>query len=94
MLAALSAATLHACATSPTKDGPTIAPDPLIETRTVVRTVCPPEITAALPARPVPSADAVVEGNDAGMGWLSALLIHLGLVEARITDAKGQCPHG
>ncbi len=91
MLAALSAATLHACATSLT-EAPAIAPDPLIETRTVVRTVCPPEVTAALPARPQPAPDAIVQGNDAGMGWLSAMLVHLGLVEGRITDAKDQCP--
>jgi hypothetical protein len=90
MLAALSAATLHACATSQTK-APVIEPDPLIETRTIVRTVCPPEVTAALPARPVPPADAVIQGNDTGMGWLSALLIHLGFVESRINDAKELC---
>lgn len=82
---------LHACATSQT-DRPALAPDPLIETRTVVETVCPPEVTAALPARPPVPADAVIEGNDAGLGWLSALLIHLGLVEGRIHDAKDQCP--
>lgn len=91
MLAALSAATLHACATSPTKGAPTIAPDPLIETRTIVRTVCPPEVTAALPPKPQPDVDAVIQGNDAGMGWLSALLIHFGLVESRINDAKELC---
>lgn len=67
-------------------------PDPLIETRTIVRIVCPPEVTTALPARPQPPADAVVEGNDAGLGWLSALLVHLGLVEGRIADAKEACP--
>lgn len=82
---------LHACATSPTNP-PSIAPDPLIETRTVVKTVCPPEVTAALPARPVPPEGALLEGNDAGLGWLSELLVHLGLVEGRLTDAKDQCP--
>lgn len=92
MLAALSAATLHACATWPT-ERPAVAPDPLIETRTIVRTICPPEITAALPARPVPSDGAVIDGNDDGLAWLSQLLVHLGLVEARFTDAKGQCPN-
>ncbi|WP_110297002.1 hypothetical protein [Blastomonas natatoria] len=82
---------LHACATSPT-DRPSIEPDPLIETRTIVRTVCPPEITAALPMKPQPSADAVINGNEPGMAWLSDTLIYLGLVEGRIHDAKDQCP--
>lgn len=92
-LAALSAATLHACATLPT-ERPAIEPDPLIETRTIVRTVCPPEVTAALPSRPQPSLDSIVDGNKSGMDWLSAILVHLGLVEARIADAREQCPHG
>lgn len=93
MLAALSTATLHACATLRT-ERPTAEPDPLIETRTVTKTICPPEVTAALPTRPAVPADAVIQGNDAGMGWLSAILVHLGLVEARLADAREQCPHG
>jgi hypothetical protein len=82
---------LHACATS-SNDRPSIEADPLIETRTVVRTVCPAEITAALPPRPQPAGDAVITGNETGMAWLSDTLIHLGLVEGRIRDAKEQCP--
>lgn len=84
---------LHACATSRT-ERPTAEPDPLIETRTVAKTICPPEVTAALPARPAVPPDAELQGNDAGMGWLSAMLVHLGLVEARLAGAREQCPHG
>lgn len=82
---------LHACATSPT-ERPAAAPDPLIETRTVVKTVCPPEVTAALPARPSVPGEAVIQGNEPGLAWLSALIIHLGLVEGRIHDAREVCP--
>lgn len=84
---------LHACATSRT-ERPTAEPDPLIDTRTVIKTICPPEVTAALPARPVVPAQAELQGNKDGMAWLSALLVHLGLVEARLADAREQCPHG
>jgi hypothetical protein len=41
---------LTACASSPSKPPPTRTPDPVIETRTEVRTVCPPEVTAPLAA--------------------------------------------
>ncbi|PXW79009.1 hypothetical protein C7451_10171 [Blastomonas natatoria] len=42
--------------------------------------------------KPQPSADAVINGNEPGMAWLSDTLIYLGLVEGRIHDAKDQCP--
>ena len=93
MLAVLSAAMLHACATSPT-DRPSTEPDPVIETRIVIKTVCPAEVVAPRPPRPGHGDDAVIQGNDEGMGWLGRLLTYMGLIEARLDDARGQCPHG
>ena len=82
---------LTACASSQTEPA-TIAPDPVIEQRLEVRTVCPPEVTAALPGRPAAPEDAQLNGNESGLDWLSAILAYLGIIEARIADAKEACP--
>lgn len=82
---------LAACANSPSKPPPQRTPDPIIETRTEVRTVCPPEVTAPLGTRPEPAAGAELTGNDLGMAWLGAILSRLGLVEGRVHDAAEAC---
>lgn len=81
---------LTACATSPAEP-PAIAPDPVIETRIVTRTVCPAEISAAVPARPQPGDDAIIRGNAAGMDWLNRLIAFAGLMETRLSDAAREC---
>jgi hypothetical protein len=82
---------LTACASS-VNERPQPVADPVIETRTEVVRVCPPELTAARPARPVPAADAVIEGNPTGLAWLNAVLAWAGLIEDRLSDAAAQCP--
>lgn len=81
---------LSACAASVSKRAAT-TPDPVIVTRTETRTICPPELRLPLGARPVPDADARIDGNPAGMVWLQAILSRLGLVEDRLTDAAKEC---
>ena len=83
---------LPACSSSGADATIKSAPDPVIETRTVTRTVCPAEL--ALPAgdRPQPSLDARLTGNAAGMAWLQAILARLGLLEDRLRDAAEACP--
>lgn len=90
MLLAACAAMLSACAAS-TTERVRAAPDPVIQTRTEVVRVCPAELTAALPPRPLPADDAVLTGNAGGMDYLAALLAHLGLVEDRLKDAGSAC---
>ena len=64
----------------------------VIETRTEVVRVCPPEVTAARPGRPEPGRDAVITGSPAGLAWLNDVLAWAGLLEDRLADAAGQCP--
>jgi hypothetical protein len=93
MLAVLSAAMLSACAASQVTDRPVRTADPVIQTRTVTERVCPAELRAPRPARPVPAADAELQGNASGMAWLNALLAYMGLVEDRLSDAAKDCPN-
>lgn len=82
---------LTACAGS-AANRPQPASDPVIETRTEVVRVCPPELTAARPARPEPASDAALEGTPNGLAWLNAVLAWAGMLEDRLTDAAAQCP--
>ncbi len=66
----------------------------MIVTRTVTRSICPPELRLPLGARPVPGAGAQIDGNPAGMAWLQAILSRLGLVEDRMADAAKECAPG
>ena len=60
----------------------------------MVRTVCPAEVTAALPARVVAPDDMVLDLPDIGLAWLAQHFDREALLEARLLDAKGQCPNG
>mgnify|MGYP007030467734 CR=1 FL=1 len=83
---------LSACSSSGADSTVKSAPDPVIETRTVTREVCPAELALPLGERPQPGADAVVTGNEAGMAWLAAIMARVGLLEDRLTDAAKACP--
>ena len=83
---------LPACSSSGAERTVKSAPDPVIETRTVTREVCPAELALPLSERPRPGADAKLTGNEAGMAWLGAIMAHLGLLEDRLRDAAGACP--
>lgn len=89
MLMGLCVATVSACATLPSK--PVVAPDPVVTTRIERQVLCPGEVTAPIAARPVPPADAVINGNASGMTWLSKVLAYLNLVIARQNDAAATC---
>ena len=83
---------LSACGGSAPKPRSLPAPDPVIVTRTVEVRVCPPELQAARPARPLVPDGAMVTGNDAGMDWLVQSQAYTALLEDRLDDAAAQCP--
>lgn len=83
---------LAACGSSETEVHSAPAPDPLVVTRTEIRTVCPAELKLPLGARPQVPTDAKVTGNDAGMAWLNAILGRVTLLEDRLADAAKECP--
>lgn len=84
--------TLSACAGSGRTPPPTVEPDPVVEIRYETRTVCPPELRADVPARPVVDAAAVVQANPEGAAWLAAELAWGGTLMALLQDARGACP--
>lgn len=89
LLTALSIATLTACAGS--QDPRPRAADPVIEVRTITRTVCPAELRLPIPAEvPVP-AGAIVRGNAAGMGFMAQRFSREELLGARLADAAATC---
>lgn len=89
MLAA-SLAMMPACAHSPASPvGP--AADPVIETRTVTVPVCPAELAAPVSAAPAVPAGARLEGNDAGMAWLTRFTAWARALADRLTDAAAAC---
>lgn len=83
---------LSACGGLRDKVPPQPVPDPVIVTRTEVRTICPAEVTAPIAARPAVPDGAELNGNEAGMGWLEAMFARLGLLEDRLADARKECP--
>lgn len=94
MLALASVATLAACAGSPARPDPGPAPDPVIERRTVVKTVCPAELRQDVPAAPTMPADAVIEASEETLRWLGAVFSRTVLLEERLRDARTACPDG
>jgi hypothetical protein len=87
------AATLTACAGSPHPQtaASTRAPDPVIQTKIETRVECPAELEQPIPARPSPAAGAVVQYNDQGKDWLSALSAWADDLVKRLTDADAAC---
>lgn len=74
---------------------PIRAPDPIVEIRTVVRTVCPADLDRPLPADPgPPQAGAVVRHNDEGGAWLDQVIAR-GLAAVRVVaDSRAVCAEG
>ena len=58
---------------------------------TEVVVVCPAELSAAIPARPVLPADAVVTANAPGGAWLSEELGWGSTLQAVLADATAAC---
>jgi len=83
---------LAACATSP-GNRPRAIVDPVIETRIESRTVCPPEVAAALPAEPVMPANAAIEASEAVLAWIGARFRREELLDQRLADARKACPN-
>jgi hypothetical protein len=79
-------AMLSACATS----RPPAAP--IVKQTTVTRTICPIELKLALPAKPQPSPGAIIQGNEAGLGFVSDLGGYADDLAARLSDAAAGCP--
>jgi hypothetical protein len=95
-----SAATIAACASSSANKPLATAPDPVVETRTVVRRECPPELLGAIPAKPVRPACGVgretescgaLDGDAATLGWVGQLARWGDKLRLLLTDAAAQC---
>lgn len=82
---------LTACTSSPTR--PAIAADPIIEKRTVTRTVCPAEVTAPLPPAIAAYVGAAIEAPQAYFDWLTGHLRREKLLADRLTDGAKECDH-
>tara|TARA_R110002072_G_scaffold300732_1_gene478801 strand:- start:77 stop:373 length:297 start_codon:yes stop_codon:yes gene_type:complete len=82
---------LTACATSG-DERPAVEPDPVIETRTEVVTVCPAELQLAIPASPHRPADAVIKASQSMLEYLAQRFSREELLEARLRDAAVECP--
>lgn len=86
--------TLSACGGAPAKrpdlGGPT--PDPVIETKTIVRRECPAELFVDPGPPPQPAASAVISHNQAGGDYLDALTGMIGRLLDQLADARAQCP--
>lgn len=91
---ALSFAMLSACGGEPVKrpdlGGP--KPDPVIETKTIVRRECPAELFVDPGKPPVPAQGAIIHHNAAGGDYLDALSTMVGRLLAQLADARAQCP--
>ena len=85
------AATTAACATLPVNKPLPRDVDPVVETRTVVRRECPPELLAALPEKPERPAGGVLEGDPATLGWIGQLARWGDKLRLLLTDAAAQC---
>lgn len=64
----------------------------MVEQRIITRTVCPAELRLAIPPEPAPAADAIVQGNEAGLGFIARLANWGQLLAARLSDAAAECP--
>jgi len=82
---------LTACATS-ADDRPGIEPDPVIETKTEIITVCPAELSLAIPASPFLPVDAAIKASKSMLEYLAQRFSREELLEARLRDAAGECP--
>ena len=82
---------LPACAHSPGNEP--VKADPVIQQRTVVKTLCPADITAPIPASIAVPVGAVIEANAMALGWLRDRTAREKLLESRIIDARKACPH-
>ncbi|MEO6217741.1 MAG: hypothetical protein ABIO86_17060 [Sphingomonas sp.] len=82
---------LSACGASPAAR-PAIAPNPIVKTTTVARTICPAEVTADLPAPVAPYAGPAVDALPEFFSWNSAHFRRESLLAGRLRDAQGQCP--
>ncbi|CAN5550413.1 hypothetical protein BH09PSE4_BH09PSE4_21240 [soil metagenome] len=92
MLTALCVATLNACATSSKASKLAIAADPVGETRTVTRLVCPAELSAASPATVPYYVGPPIDIAQAALDWMAAHFRREDLLARRLSDARTQCP--
>ena len=81
---------LSACAGSLAAPRKTAA-DPVVEQRTITRTLCPPELGLAVPAMPAPAPEAVLRGNDAGLRFHAELGAWGRGLADRLADAAAGC---
>jgi hypothetical protein len=67
------------------------APAPAVVTKTQTVTVCPAELSAEPIAPPKVPDGAVINGNDQGQGWVSALYAYASGLYHTFSDAHSAC---
>lgn len=85
------AATIAACATLPVNKPLPRDIDPVVETRTVVRRECPPELLGAVPAKPKRPPGGALDGDEATLGWVGQLARWGESLRLLLVDAARQC---
>lgn len=63
----------------------------MVEVRHETRLVCPHELGLELPGRVPLPADAVIRGNEAGLGYVAERFRREELLEGRLADARTEC---
>ena len=81
---------ISACATSQATKPLPRDPDPIVETRTITRTVCPAELRQAPLAKPA-RPNGWLEGNAAMLAWVGELARWGDALFDRQADAAKQC---
>lgn len=83
--------TLNACASASRPTQLTDAPAPAVVVKTQVVPVCPAELSAEPIAPPKVPDGAVINGNDQGQGWISALYAYASGLYRTLSDAHSAC---
>ena len=85
--------TLTACGASAARiDLAPVAPDPVVEVRREIVTLCPAELRTPSPVRPQPAADALIEFNTPGAEWIARMVAWAEAAIQTLDDARAQCP--
>jgi hypothetical protein len=83
---------IGACETSQATKPVPRASDPIVETVTVERQVCPAELLAPVPKKPARPAGGSLTGDPATLGWVGQLASWGEALRLLFTDAAAQCP--
>lgn len=67
-------------------------PAPTVMVRRTTETVCPPELSADLPAKPALPEAATLVGDEYGLGYAAARFAREDAIAQLLADAAAACP--